>query len=263
MNKTNVTKFIKTIQNGVVKHTPEILTGIGIAGMITTTVLAVKATPKALKLIEEAEYAKEEKVPGETRKLTAVETVKVAWKPYIPAAVTGVASVTCLIGASSVNARRNAALATAYQISTSALNEYKDKVVETIGEEKEKEVREKIVEEKKENIANSKVTYIMTNDDITIKEPISNRCFESSINKVEKAVNDLNYKMINGMEIFISLNEFLDELGLPHSPIGDDIGWTTHKLIDLTFDDSRTDNNKPCFAIAYLQPPFHGYRDYY
>ena len=47
MNKS-VTKFIKTVKRGFGKRSPEILLGIGIASGITTTILAVKATPKAL-----------------------------------------------------------------------------------------------------------------------------------------------------------------------------------------------------------------------
>ena len=45
------------------KHSPEILTGIGIVGMISTTVLAVRATPKALMLIEEKK--RDKKFAGE------------------------------------------------------------------------------------------------------------------------------------------------------------------------------------------------------
>ena len=103
----------------------------GIAGMITTTVLAVRSTPKALKLIEEKK--KEEGVD----KLTPAETVKTAWKCYIPAMVLGATSVGCLVGASRVSLRRNAALATAYKLSETALTEYREQVVETIGEKKE------------------------------------------------------------------------------------------------------------------------------
>ena len=155
MDKQTVTKFLKGVQSSVSKHSPEILTGLGIAGMITTTVLAVKATPKALNAIEAEKYRqnearREEAIEqgydevGLVDKLTPVETVKVAWKPYIPAIVTGTVSIACLIGASAVNNRRNAALATAYQLSTTALNEYKKEVVETIGEKKEKPVKHTI-----------------------------------------------------------------------------------------------------------------------
>ena len=51
MNK-NLSAITKNIGRKIKKHSPEILTGIGIAGMISATVMAVKATPKALKNIE-------------------------------------------------------------------------------------------------------------------------------------------------------------------------------------------------------------------
>ena len=86
MDKQKVTQFFKGIQKAVTKKSPEILTGIGIAGMITTTVLAVKATPKALELIENAKESKKT-YPDDKPGLNALETVKVAWKPYVPAAV--------------------------------------------------------------------------------------------------------------------------------------------------------------------------------
>ena len=54
MNKKDVTNFINSAKTALSKRSPEILTGLGIAGMITTTVLAVKATPKAISLLEEA-----------------------------------------------------------------------------------------------------------------------------------------------------------------------------------------------------------------
>ena len=82
------------------RKSPEILTGVGIGGMITTTVLAVRATPEAMRRIEKKK--KEER----HKKLTAMQTVQAAWKCYIPAGVTGSVSIACLIGASAVNGRR-------------------------------------------------------------------------------------------------------------------------------------------------------------
>ena len=115
MSKLNVTQMFKTVTKTLSKHGPEILTGMGIAGMITTTVLAVKATPKAIQLIEQK---KQEEQKDE---LNVTETVKTAWKPYVPAAVTGVCSVACLISGTAVGVKRSAAIATAYQLSTNAL----------------------------------------------------------------------------------------------------------------------------------------------
>ena len=159
MNKPNISKFFKKVKFNVSKHSPEILTGVGIAGMITTTVLAVKATPKAIELIEEEKQNREEMTESPMK---TMEYVKVAWKPYIPAAVTCIVSTACLIGASSVNSKRNAALAAAYNLSKTALTEYKEKVVETIGEKKEQIVKEKVAKEKIEKNPVGKNEIIIT-----------------------------------------------------------------------------------------------------
>ena len=112
MNKSTVTDLFKSISKWTSKHSPELLTGAGIAAGVTTVVLAVKATPKALQLIEE------EKRNRKTDHLKPVDMVKATWKCYIPAALTGTASVACIIGANSVNTRRHAALAAAYELSS-------------------------------------------------------------------------------------------------------------------------------------------------
>lgn len=262
MKTQTVLNFIKTIPTRVVKHSPEILTGLGIAGMFTTTVLAVKATPKALRLIEEAKELKKS-TPEDKPELTKTETVKAAWKPYIPAVITGVVSTGCLIGGQSVSARRNAALATAYQLSTTALNEYKDKVVETVGETTAKEVRDKIVQDKQDKNSEGKTIILTTDEDIWMYEPLSNQYFKSTMNKVDAAVNEMNGRMIDGCEMYVSLNDFLAELNLKPSAVGSDIGWSVHRRIDLTYDNDRDDKGRPCLVIAYLQPPFHDYANLY
>ena len=142
MQKPNLTKICRTVKASTIKHSPEILTGVGVAGMVTTTVMAVRATPKAIRLLED------EKHRQNTDKLEPIDAVKATWKCYIPAAVTGTVSVACLIGASSVNARRNAALTAAYTLSESTLRDYQKKVVETIGEKKEQTIRDEVAKER-------------------------------------------------------------------------------------------------------------------
>lgn len=123
---------IKAIRGFIVKNAPQILTGIGISGMIGSTVLAVKATPKALELLND----KREELNTDT--LTFKETIATAWKPYIPAGTLCITSVACIISATTISTKRQTALATAYTLSERAFLTYKDKVIETIGEKKEK-----------------------------------------------------------------------------------------------------------------------------
>ena len=250
MRKPNLANFMANTREFINKRSPEILTGIGIAGMITTTALAVRATPKALELIEEK---KDEDAVDE---LSSLEVVKTAWKPYIPAAVTGIVSVACLIGASSANAKRNAALATAYKLSETALSEYREKVIETIGEKKEKTVRDKVAEERVKNNPVSKSEVIVTNNGTTLCfDPISARYFKSSIDKIKRAENELNKQMLHDISGYVSLNDFYDELGLDHTTIGDDLGWNVNKLIDISFSSQLNDNGEPSVVLDYLVAP--------
>ena len=84
--KKELSKSFLLLKTSIKKHSPEILTGIGIAGMITTTVMAVRATPKALILIEE----RKEEIG--VNQLEAVDLIKTTWMCYVPAALTGTLS---------------------------------------------------------------------------------------------------------------------------------------------------------------------------
>lgn len=249
MNKNTITAAMQSMRTAVKKHSPEILTGIGIAGMITTTVMAVRATPKALILIEE------KKDELEVNELTPKETIQAAWPCYIPAAVTGTVSIACLIGASSVNMRRRAALATAYTLSESALKEYQEKVVETIGEKKEQAVRDAVAKDKidKHPVSNSEVVIVERGNHLCY-DAVSGRYFKSDIEKIKKAVNELNLRMRD--EMYISLNDFYYEIGLNGTSLGDELGWNIEKgYIDISFSSQLADDGTPCLVIEYHIAP--------
>lgn len=262
MDKNNVSKFFKGLGASMSKHSPEILTAIGVVGMITTTVLAVKATPKALELIEEK---KEELELHPEDNLTPVETVKAAWKPYVPAAVTGVFATACLIGANSVHAKRNAALATAYQISSTALSEYREKVVETIGEKKERAIHDKVAEKRVINNPPSYTKVYESDKGNTLCYDMhSSRYFKSDIDRIKRTVNDLNYRMSTGSEMYISLNEFYCGVGLPTNDIGESLGWRVDRgLIEVHYGSILSENDIPCITIEFLNPPEYGFNKLY
>lgn len=253
MSKLSV--FFKAARNTASKHSPEILTGIGIAGMITTTVLAVKATPKALKLMDDARYDKEED-------LTVPEKVKVTWKCYIPATLLGLASVGCLIGANSVNLRRKAALATAYKLSETALAEYKEKVIETVGEEKAKDIRSAIAKDKMEKNPVTKSEVIITDKGESLFcDSISGRYFKSDMNTIEKAVNTINRRLLN--EMSVSLTEFYSEIGLSPTSLSEELGWNMNDgQIEIDFSSQITDDGRPCIYIEYEIAPRYDYHKF-
>jgi hypothetical protein len=251
MGESKLSKVIFNVQKAITKHSPEILTGLGIAGMLTTTVLAVKATPRALQLIE---LEKEDKDVDE---LTPMETVKATWKCYIPAAMTATTSVACLIGASSVHLRRNAALATAYKLSETAFAEYREKTIETIGERKESAIRDRIDKKHIDENPVSKTEVILTEKGNSLcYDHWSGRYFRSDIDQINRAINEVNRQMLVSMGGFVTLNDLYDELGLSHTLLGETLGWRIDNgLIEPRLGSQIADDGTPCIVLDYNIPP--------
>lgn len=256
MNKQALTKLARDMRISLSKHSPEILIGLGITGMITTTILAVKATPKALQLIEN----RKEELEVET--LTPLETVKTTWKCYIPAAITGSVATACLIGSHSVNAKRNAALATAYKLSETAFTEYRESVAETIGEKKEKAVRDKVSEKQIEQNPVNKTEVIVTGKGNTLFfEPLSHRYFYSDMEKIKRAENNLNKEIIcDPFDAGVTVNDFYAEIGIPGTATGDNLGWKLGYLIDIypsaqMAEEGSEHEGEPCIVLNYSNPP--------
>lgn len=238
---------LKTIYKSVVQfttiHSPEILTSIGITGMVSSTVLAVKATPKAMEALREYR----DDIPFETK-------FRVCWKYYIPAAGLSILSASCLIGSNSISLRRNAALATAYKLSTDALAEYQEKVTETIGDKKEKHMREEIARDKiKDTPYSEDCVYDTGKGETLCLDAYVGRYFKSDIESIKQAINKLNYEMMQHQ--FVSLNDLYYELGLKPTKMGNDFGWAVEKgLITVDFGAGLADDRIPCIAMNYTVP---------
>lgn len=269
--RTNFGNIFRPIAKQVSKYGPEIAVGVGIAGMITTTILAVKATPKSLRLIEARKKRRNHEIKEEAKesgkdtvglidRLSILDTVKVAWKPYIPAMISGALSIGCIVGASTVHVKRNAALATAYQLAANTLSDYKEKVIETIGEEKEREVQKKVDAKKVEKINSTEPSFVRKGKPLCI-EPISGRPFEMDLEDVKAAINRLNYRLTGGMEECISLSEWYDEIGLKHTDVSDYMGWNIYSdgLITVTEVPSSTDDGELCWVLEYAVLPHYKY----
>ena len=253
MDKSNITNIIKSIKASISRHSPEILTGIGIAGMVTTTILAVKATPKAIKLIEAEKQAKH------VDALSPVDTVKTVWKCYVPAVMTGVSSIACLIGSNAINAKRNAALTTVYTLSEMARNEYKEKVIETIGEKKERTIKEKVDAERIKRDPVSKKEVIITEKGTTLcYDHVFGRYFKSDIDIINRAMNKINREIVINM--YASLNDFYAELGLSPVEMGYDLGWNIDDgTIEIEPSSQLADDGTPCLVIDYSVSPKYNY----
>ena len=231
------------------KNASTILTCIGGAGVVATAVMGVTATPKALKLIEEA---KEEK--GE--ELTKFEKVVVSGSAYIPTVLVGVGTIACIFGANALNKRQQAALTSAYAIVTTSFQKYRAKVTELLGEDGEQEIRTELAKDEYENV------------DISVEENkqlfydgFSERYFESTLDNVRMAQYNLNRDL--SMGDCATLNEWYTHLGIEPVERGEELGWSTamnmdyywQTWIDFTHHKMVMDDGLECIYITINTEP--------
>ena len=238
----------------VSKHEPEILMSMGIGGMIFSLAWGIKASFKAARAID-----KDKETYGKD-KLTAKETIKLTWKLYLPTVLSVAASVPCVIMSNKVSNKRYAAIATAYTISEAALQEYKDKTKEIIGEKKTKQIEESISDDRVTKTYSGGNQVILTgNGDSLFYEPLSGRYFKSNWNDILKAANELNSEAITNMSGQTTLNDWFQKIGLETTEIGETLGWNlmnnSSNLIDISISSHITKDNVPCGAIYYNRQP--------
>ena len=257
---TSVSRWINTAQKVVNENSPAILTAIGVAGTITTAFLAGKAAVKANDRILEdmvrrdmyntkhGERALEEPTPKEKFLLT--------WDCFIPPALTCTTTIAAIVLSNRIGTRRTAAMAAAYSLSERAFTEYKEKVYETIGKNKERKIQDEIAQD--QVLRNPpRSDMIVVGSDVIFHEAFTGRYFRSNMEDVKQAVNRINHHMINNFSA--DLNDFYDFVGLDRTDMGDLLGWNSDKLIELDFSTIMDDQQRPAISFRYKIPPREGY----
>ena len=229
--------------------------------MFTGTVLAVKATPKAMEAIEEK---KEEE--GH-QQLTMVQTVQATWRYYIWALAAELGGATFLIGALKEGEKRLSAVMTVAEAGQNVVREFQDYrrfMAERIGEKKEAEVYNMAAQQ---TINRNPPPATMDKQFIDGQAPqpvcynqADGRYFYKDYDSVLTAVNKLNNEINNGLNGYVSLNDFYGELRVETTDIGDLLGWSTQTgLIEIPDkEDLRyagTPNGWPCWVLEFKNPP--------
>lgn len=256
MKENAISQTAKNLGGILSKNSPTILTGLAVCGLVTTVIFAVRATPKAMELIKEDSRLAHD---GDPYAYSNKEALKSAWKPYIPAAAMGVVTIACVIGSNSINQRRNAALATVYGVTEAAFREYKEKVVETIGKSKELKLRDEIsAEHVRRNPPNEENVILTGKGNVLCRDSFSGRYFRSDIEKIRRSINDLNKEFLNGMGMWLGLNDVYYEFGLSETALGGLLGWDLDQgLLDISFSSQVTENGEPCLVLNYeIVPKF-------
>ena len=242
-------KGLQNIGGALLKNSPYILTGLGCAGVLTTALFTGHSTLKAYELIKMEEESREGEFTVVTP-LTTQEIIRLTWKEFIPPVLMGITSIACILGANSINANRNAALAALYSLSETAFREYKEKVVEQIGRSKEIQVRDSIAKDRVTTNPPGDRTIIITgNGDVLCYDALSDRYFRSSAEKIRQQVLELNYNLMS--EMWLYLNDLYYALGLPSNKLGGQMGFDIDKgLIELEYSSQLTPEGQPCLVIS-------------
>lgn len=257
----DVKGLFRTAGSFIEKNSPQILTGLGVAGVVSTAIMTGRATVEAVDICREKERllasCSDPDILDEFDKFQAhpiVQKAKWTWKCYIPPFLMGATSIACIIGAQSVNTKRNAALATLYSLTKSTLDDYQEKVVETIGEKKEELIRGEVDQKRLEEKPKSEAMIFGVRQGNTLCfDKLSGRYFMHDMEKIRRVVNDLNHDLMGVM--WVPLNDFYYALGLEGIKLGEEIGWTVDELIDVKFTSRLTDDGDPCLVLDYDVTP--------
>ncbi|MCM1179355.1 MAG: DUF6353 family protein [Clostridium sp.] len=225
------------------KHMPAILTYAGVCGVVGTAVMAVKATPKALSLIQlekeriNAELYKTAKENGKEEfprvdKLTPKEVIAVAWKCYIPSIMFGFSTIACIISIHALDKRNQASLASAYAMLNETYKQYRNAAKTVYGEDADAKIQAEIA---KDTFISADGIGVYSSDldpseKVLCYDSYSKRYFESTMAAVLNAEYHINRNL--QLRGYSTINEFYEFLGIEGLELGDEIAWELDSLMD-------------------------------
>ena len=227
--------------------------GAAISGVASVAYFASRDTLKARAVIEKAQLKALQ--DGTTVPRRPSEKFAVAWKCYIPTAISIGVTVSSIVALNYFGERRVAAASAAAALSEAAFSNYRSKVIERLGDEEEKTVYK---ESKAAELHDKAHEFIIIgDDDVLMLDEWSGRYFKSSVETIRAAVNDTNKDVFDN--VYASLEDFYERIGLEPTIESQEVGWNSDSLMAVSFTPIMAPNNKPALAISYDARPFGGY----
>lgn len=203
-----------TMTDWIRKNASTILTCISAVGMVGTVVLAVRATPKAMRACTDAQVEK-----GRTQ-LTKLEVAKAAAPAYLPTLAAGTGTLLCLFGANVLSRRQQASLISAYAALDQAFADYRTKTIAFGGKGLDRAVTDAIEDEKRDS-EEKRPPWDEVQSFYLAGYP---KFFDATMEQVRTAEYVLNRNF--ALRGYATFNEFLRFLGLDDlGKDGDEIGW--------------------------------------
>lgn len=252
-----ISNVLKSTQELVQHNAPAILTGVAVAGTLSTAYLAATAGWKAAKLIDLEELRLGHPITGPIR-LSTRERAKIVWPLFIPAVGVGTMTIACVLGANHLHGQRATALAGAYSLSEKAFAEYRNKVIERTSKIKEEQIRDSIAQDQYDRNPPTHSEIVIAPDaDQVCYDSMTARYFTTTSEKLRHAENAFNKMLLdNG---YASMNEFHDLIGMRQSTAGEELGWTSDKLMELHITTTLDETGKPCLSLGYVNGPVPNY----
>ena len=252
-NTNNLTRGLSRLGLKLKKHSPEILMVTGTIGVVTSAVMACKATLKVNDILEETkqdvdkingvleneEYADKYSEEDSKRDLLIVYAqtgIKLA-KLYAPSVILGTLSLGAMITYNNILRRRNVELAAAYPVLDKGFKDYRSNVIERFGEKIDKELKHNIKAKTFETVTvdeNGKEKK--TKEEVNICDEISDfaRFFDEGSRYFTKDP-EYNLMFLKNQERYANdklkakgylfLNDVYRMLDIPETKAGQIVGW--------------------------------------
>ena len=254
----NFLKAAKNCTSLVRRNSPLILTCVGIGLGVTSTVMAVKATPEAHDIYKKIQNSD---IPEEEKKK---EVIKNVVPMYLPSALAGCTAIACVVGGYKIQANRLAEMTAAYLMATNSLQDYKQTILDKFGEETASDIQKEVSEKEAVRTPDATKDIIIANDDglEIMQDSISGQYFKSTRDDIWRVLTDIGYRLT--IEDCIPASEYFYEVGISTNNLGDDVGWMTGdrpepKFVEFILPDGR----KAVHVSVDTNPAFRGYRPLY
>ena len=239
------------------RHAPTILTVLGVGGVAATTYLASKAGYRSAENIVQHEL-----YHGESDPLTPRRKLEMTWKYYIPTISIGLATAACIITANTISTKRQTALIGAYALSERALTAYRTRAEENLSPEINKRVQEQAAEQAINDnpLPDDFLVDIPMNKDIFL-DKFTGQYFGSDLDTVKAAMTEVNRKSME--EGYASMNYWFSLIGGRRTDIGEIMGWTEDRMLDIDIFPLKTKDGRDCMVIDYRRQPIMEYHRVY
>lgn len=237
--------LLKSIANFGKKHSTKILAGGAIITEIIGFYFMHKEAPKVRQKLDQ--------LPPDAK---PIDKIKIAAPIYLPAALMLLTSSGCIIGGCALGEARLAAMTNLAMASEAALSRYEQKVIDTIGQDKANEIQEEIAKDlMHERPVEAKDVIATSNGADIFYDTLSGRYFTSCEKFILGAKDKINNR-IEGIEMWVEVNDWYNELEIPSIPLGKGRGWNVDRKLSIELGEWESmPDGRPCRPIVYFNTP--------